>query len=51
MYAAEHRVIDSKELRTAVLDDLAEIDPSASPYQLRCHVATVTRAIAEARAK
>lgn len=50
-YAARNRILDPKELRAAALEDLADIDPAASPYQLRCHVSTVTRAIAEARGK
>lgn len=50
-YAAENRIVDPKELRAAALEDLADIDPAATPYQIRCHVATVTRAIAEARGK
>lgn len=51
IYAAQNHVVDPKELRAVTLEDLAEVDPAADPYQLRCHVATVTRAIAEARAK
>jgi carbon-monoxide dehydrogenase medium subunit len=50
-YADSNRILDPKELRAATLKDLADVDPAASPYQVRCHVATVTRAIAEARGK
>lgn len=49
-YAESSRVLNPDELRATVREDLAEIDPAADPYQLRCHVATVSRAIAEARA-
>jgi aerobic carbon-monoxide dehydrogenase medium subunit len=49
VYAAQSRIVDPQELRAAVVEDLADIDPAATPYQIRCHVATVTRAIAEAR--
>jgi aerobic carbon-monoxide dehydrogenase medium subunit len=48
-YAREHRILDPVELRAVILDDLAEIAPDADNYQLRCHVATVSRAMAEAR--
>jgi carbon-monoxide dehydrogenase medium subunit len=51
IYAAENRTIDPKELRAIALEDLADIDPAASPYQIRCHVATAIRAITEARGK
>jgi aerobic carbon-monoxide dehydrogenase medium subunit len=50
-YATENRIVDPDELRAVTLEDLAKIDPAADPYQLRCHIATVGRAIAEARAK
>jgi aerobic carbon-monoxide dehydrogenase medium subunit len=50
-YATQNPVVDAKQLRAVALEDLAEIDPAANPYQLRCHVATLSRAIAEARAK
>jgi aerobic carbon-monoxide dehydrogenase medium subunit len=49
-YAQDNRTVNAEQLRAAVLEDLAEIDPAADAYQLRCHVATVSRAIAEARA-
>jgi carbon-monoxide dehydrogenase medium subunit len=49
-YAESSRVLNPDELRATVREDLAEIDPAADAYQLRCHVATVSRAIAEARA-
>jgi aerobic carbon-monoxide dehydrogenase medium subunit len=48
-YAQDHRVLDPGDLRSVILDDLAGIVPDADAYQLRCHVATVSRAIAEAR--
>jgi aerobic carbon-monoxide dehydrogenase medium subunit len=48
-YAQDHSVLDPCDLRSVILDDLAEIVPDADAYQLRCHVATVSRAIAEAR--
>jgi carbon-monoxide dehydrogenase medium subunit len=49
-YAQDHRVIDRDELRAVILEDLTELVPDADAYQLRCHVATVSRAIAQARA-
>ena len=48
-YAQDHSILDPGDLRSVILDDLAEIVPDADAYQLRCHVATVSRAIAEAR--
>jgi carbon-monoxide dehydrogenase medium subunit len=48
-YAQDHSVLDPGDLRSVILDDLAEIVPDADAYQLRCHVATVSRAMAEAR--
>jgi carbon-monoxide dehydrogenase medium subunit len=48
-YAGEHRTIDPVELRAVILEDLAELAPDADDYQRRCHVATVSRAMAEAR--
>lgn len=51
LYAAKNPIVDPNELRAVTLEDLAEVDPAATPYQLRCHVATVTRAIAEARTR
>lgn len=35
-------------LREAARADIAAIDPDADPYRVRCHLATVTRAAAEA---
>jgi hypothetical protein len=48
-YAQDHSILDPGDLRAVILDDLADIVPDADAYQLRCHVATVSRAIAEAR--
>jgi aerobic carbon-monoxide dehydrogenase medium subunit len=48
-YAQDHGMLDPGDLRTVILDDLAEIAPDADAYQRRCHVATVSRAITEAR--
>jgi carbon-monoxide dehydrogenase medium subunit len=48
-YAQDHSVLNPGDLRAVILDDLTEIVPDADAYQLRCHVATVSRAIAEAR--
>ena len=48
-YAQGHGTLDPGDLRVAILDDLAEIAPDADAYQRRCHVATVSRAITEAR--
>jgi aerobic carbon-monoxide dehydrogenase medium subunit len=48
-YTQDHSVLDPGALRAAILDDLAEIVPDADAYQSRCHVATVSRAITEAR--
>jgi hypothetical protein len=41
--------VDPDDLRAVILDDLAEIAPDADSYQRRCHVATVSRAVTEAR--
>lgn len=41
---------DAAGLREAVIADLAEIEPDADDYQVRCHVSTVSRAVREARA-
>ncbi|MDB5564203.1 MAG: molybdopterin dehydrogenase [Tardiphaga sp.] len=49
-YAQNRSILDPGDLRAAILDDLAEIVPDADAYQLRCHVATVSRAITDARA-
>jgi carbon-monoxide dehydrogenase medium subunit len=49
-FAHDHRALDAGELRTVILDELAELVPDADAYQLRCHAATVSRAINEARA-
>jgi carbon-monoxide dehydrogenase medium subunit len=48
-YVQDHGTLDPGDLRAVVLGDLAEIVPDADAYQLRCHVATVSRAITEAR--
>jgi carbon-monoxide dehydrogenase medium subunit len=48
-YALDHDVVDPGDLRAVILDDLAEIVPDADAYQRRCHIATVSRAITEAR--
>lgn len=48
-YAAANKVIDGAALRAAVLCDLDKVAPDADAYQRRCHVATVTRAMKEAR--
>jgi aerobic carbon-monoxide dehydrogenase medium subunit len=48
-YAQDHSFLDVGDLRAVIIDDLAELVPDADPYQLRCHVATVSRAITEAR--
>jgi carbon-monoxide dehydrogenase medium subunit len=48
-YALDHGNLDPGDLRAVILDDLAEIVPDADAYQRRCHVATVSRAITEAR--
>jgi carbon-monoxide dehydrogenase medium subunit len=48
-YAAEHRTLDKEGLRGAILQDLADVAPDADDYQRRCHVATISRAMAEAR--
>lgn len=42
--------IDPTALRAAVRADLAQVDPDADPYRLRCHGATVLKAVMEARA-
>jgi carbon-monoxide dehydrogenase medium subunit len=48
-YASEHRTLDNVELRAVILQDLADVAPDADDYQRRCHLATVSRAMAEAR--
>jgi carbon-monoxide dehydrogenase medium subunit len=48
-YAKNHTTLDPAQLRAVILQDLAEVAPDANAYQLRCHVATVSRAMAEAR--
>jgi aerobic carbon-monoxide dehydrogenase medium subunit len=48
-YAKNHATLDPAQLRAVILQDLAEVAPDADAYQLRCHVATVSRAMAEAR--
>jgi carbon-monoxide dehydrogenase medium subunit len=48
-YALDHGILDPGDLRAVILDDLAEIVPDADAYQRRCHIATVSRAITEAR--
>jgi carbon-monoxide dehydrogenase medium subunit len=48
-YALDHRTLDPGDLRAVIFDDLAEIVPDADAYQRRCHVATVSRAMTEAR--
>jgi len=49
-WAEQNRAPDPAALRDAVIADLEEADPSADAYRIRCHIATVTRALAEARA-
>ena len=49
-YATANRVVDAAALREAILADLEQADPFADPYRIRCHVATITRALTEARA-
>ena len=41
-------LMDDETLRRAILADLAAVDPEAEPYRLRCHVASVSRAVREA---
>jgi carbon-monoxide dehydrogenase medium subunit len=48
-YAQHHGIVDPGDLRAVILDDLADIVPDADAYQRRCHIATVSRAITEAR--
>jgi carbon-monoxide dehydrogenase medium subunit len=48
-YAKDHATLDPAHLRAVILQDLAEVAPDADAYQRRCHVATVSRAMAEAR--
>lgn len=48
-YAEENHALDQAELRAIILQDLAELAPDADGYQRRCHVATVSRAMTEAR--
>ncbi|MET0968845.1 MAG: FAD binding domain-containing protein [Tardiphaga sp.] len=50
LHLQQHRTVDAAELATVIRAELAELVPDADPYQLRCHVATISRAIAEARA-
>jgi aerobic carbon-monoxide dehydrogenase medium subunit len=49
-FATKSPKFDPAELRSVILEDLSDIVPDADAYQSRCHVATVTRAINEARA-
>lgn len=49
-YVYDNRKLDAGELRAVILDELAALVPDADAYQLRCHIATVSRAISEARA-
>ena len=49
-HVQERPRLDLSELRAVILDELAEVAPDADAYQLRCHTATVSRAITEARA-
>jgi carbon-monoxide dehydrogenase medium subunit len=49
-YVRQHRTPDAAELRQVIASELAEIVPDADAYQIRCHTATISRAIAEARA-
>ena len=39
---------DAHAMRGAALEDIAALDPDADAYRQRCHIATVTRAAAEA---
>jgi carbon-monoxide dehydrogenase medium subunit len=48
-YAQDHGIVDPGDLRAVILDDMADIVPDADAYQRRCHIATVSRAITEAR--
>jgi aerobic carbon-monoxide dehydrogenase medium subunit len=48
-YAQRCRTPDPGDLRAVILEDLAAIVPDADAYQRRCHVATVSRAMTEAR--
>lgn len=49
-YMQAHRKTDSSELGEVIRAELAKTVPDADAYQLRCHVATISRAIAQARA-
>lgn len=46
---AEAARADEGTLRGAVRADVAEIDPDADAYRVRCHVSTVLKAVREAR--
>lgn len=48
-YARDHAEVDIAELQSVIRGDLAELVSDADDYQLRCHIATVSRAICEAR--
>lgn len=48
-YMATHEKVDVMELREIILRDVENVAPEADAYQRRCHVATISRAIAEAR--
>jgi carbon-monoxide dehydrogenase medium subunit len=48
-YVQDHGIVDPGDLRAVILDDMADIVPDADAYQRRCHIATVSRAITEAR--
>ena len=43
--------VDEEKLRDAVAADLAEMEPDADAYQVRCHISTVLRAVKEARTR
>jgi carbon-monoxide dehydrogenase medium subunit len=49
-YAHHQNKLDAGDLRAVIQRELAEIVPDADAYQLRCHTATISRAITEARA-
>jgi carbon-monoxide dehydrogenase medium subunit len=48
-YLSQHTKIDETEMRAAIGADLDAVDPEADAYQRRNHIATVLRAIREAR--
>jgi carbon-monoxide dehydrogenase medium subunit len=50
LYVQQRRTLDAGELGAVIRAELAQTVPDADAYQLRCHVATISRAIAEARA-